>query len=143
MNRYPTANSIMNNLIIPFTDEVKLINEFIEGRNNYQEKAERLGEASEELTRTADFIKFFLENRKKETTVYFGKEAFGNAYIHNHDQIHIQKPDLIIGLHEVGHAIYGESELMACIFSTSLILATKKMKNKTPIFINHKLINQI
>lgn len=141
MNRYPSANSIIKKLRLPYPDEVQMVDEFINGRNDYPENAKKLGEASDKLCRLADFMKYFLETRKKTTQVFFGEDTYGNAYLHEFDQIHIQKPNLITGLHEIGHAIYGKSELDACIFSTALILKTEQMKDKIPIFVNHKLIN--
>ena len=118
-----------------------MVEEFLEGKNDYPEEALLLGESTKELERLADFAHYFLKKKNINAKIYFGSKTLGTLYLHKHKQIHLQIANLNATLHEIGHAIYGESESKACTFSTSLIMKTEQMKNQIPIFEKHKLIN--
>ena len=143
MNEYPQATEIMQDLPTTYPHEVEMLEEFLNESREYPKEAIRLGDATDELGRLADFLVFFMREIGLKTKVYFGEEAHGNLYYHDHDQIHIISTNLLAGLHEVGHALYGDSELQASRYSTSLMLATSKMKYQIPLFNRHILSNAI
>lgn len=145
MDNYPSAKRLKYEMreypVSPF--KLTRLNEFLAGKDDYPKVAYQLGVASEEFERLANFMAYMLTINYGDIDIYFGTEAYGTFYSKRDRQIHINIENLDAALHEIGHVIWGPSELEASAFSATLIMATDKYKGQEPILDGHKLTNHL
>jgi len=109
MAKYPTEAEIRTGLTVPDPKDLWLVQHFLKFMGSHAD-----------LNQIGAWMVLFLRQTGIKAIVSVdpnGRDSFD----HNTRTITLATPSLVIALHEIGHAKFGRSELIACQYSWSLI----------------------
>lgn len=132
--KYPTKNKIINCKIIP--TKIDIITTI-----NWKKTLWKKQKNTKEKIKTIKILLILLSiNHNKTIKINFDPNISSPCYSPIDKTITLNNYSIISALHELGHAIYGSSELKACSWSTKLFqesfpIAFKKLKWKGHLLI--------
>jgi hypothetical protein len=112
--KYPTKNEIIDCKTTPTKYDIKTTKKWKKDIWNKNE------ETKEKIERIKFLLEILLKKYNKKTTIKFNPKLPTACYSKKYDIIILNNCSIISALHELGHAIYGRSELKACSWSTKL-----------------------
>ena len=132
--KYPTKNEIINCKTIPTKTDIKITKAW----KNILWKTPKNTE--EKIKTIKILLILLLTSHNMKTKITFNPNLPSACYSKKHDTITLNNYSIISALHELGHAIYGSSELKACswsikLFQESFPIAFKKLKWKGHLLI--------
>ena len=112
--KYPTKNEIINCRTTPTKHDIKIT-------KTWKKTIWKMPKNTEEkITTIIILLKLLSITHNKKTRIRFNPEIPSACYSKKYDTIILNNYSIISALHELGHAIYGNSELKACSWSTKL-----------------------
>lgn len=116
--KYPTKSQILKCLVVPTKYDIEVTREWKELVWNKNDKEKTKIQNIKVLLIT------ILRHYNRETTIKFNSKIPSARYSQKNDTITLNNHSIITALHELGHAIYGDSELKACSWSIKLFKET-------------------
>jgi hypothetical protein len=136
LTKYPTKEEILENLYTPTNTELLVIQEWKQAYYKaWAAKTEKEKHDSLEVLLNS------LINALKAPPITYVKDEYGWRYYPEKKIIvgHIKNPSIISALHELGHHLYGSSELFACIYSVGIFKESFPSAYKNLEFKGHML----
>ena len=114
--KYPTKSQILKCPIIPTKKDIEIVKEWKKAWKNKENIAE-----IKRLALTILLLEL-IENKDKKRLIkiMFNTKTISAHYVKKYNIIVLNNTSIITALHELGHAIYGNSELKACSWSIKL-----------------------
>lgn len=112
--KYPTKNKITNCGITPTKTDIKITKIWKKTTWKIPKNTE------EKIITIIILLKLLSANHNKKIKIKFNSKIPSACYSKKHKTIILNNHSIITALHELGHAIYGNSELKACSWSTKL-----------------------
>lgn len=112
--KYPTKEEILKCKTIPSKHDIETTKNWKKEIWNKNEKIE------EKIKKIELLLKVILTRYDKNTTIKFNPKIPSACYSPKYNIIRLNNCSIITALHELGHAIYGPSELKACSWSIKL-----------------------
>jgi len=132
--KYPTKNEITSCKIMPTKTDID-ITKF------WKEIMWKIPKNTEEKIKTIKILlRLLANNHNKKTIIKFDPKLPSACYSKKYDTIILKDSSIISALHELGHAIYGSSELKACSWSIKLFQETFPKAFNKLIWKGHMLI---
>ena len=125
--KYPTKNKIINCKVTPTKTDIKIT-------KIWKKTIWKMPKNTEEKIKTIKILlQLLLQSHSMNTRIIFESRVPTACYSKKYDTIILNDSSIISALHELGHAIYGRSELKACSWSTKLFqesfpIAFKKLR---------------
>jgi hypothetical protein len=132
--KYPTKTTIINCKIVPTKTDIKMT-------KIWKETIWRMSKNTEEKIKTIKILLQLLsQSHNIKTRTIFKSKVPSACYSKKYNTIILNNCSIISALHEMGHAIYGKSELKACswsikLFQKSFPIAFKKLTWKGHLLI--------
>lgn len=134
--KYPTKNKIINCKTIPTKNDIRTTTIWKKTLWKIPKNTE------EKIEMIKILLKFLSENYNKNPKIKFDPKIPSACYSKKYDTIILNNYSIISALHELGHAIYGSSELKACSWSIKLFQASFPKAFKKLIWKNHMLVKK-
>ena len=131
--KYPTKSQILKCLVVPTKYDIEVTREWKELVWNKNDKEKTKIQNIKVLLIT------ILRHYNRETTIKFNSKIPSARYSQKNDTITLNNHSIITALHELGHAIYGDSELKACSWSIKLFKETFPIAFKKLEWEKHRL----
>lgn len=124
---YPTKSQILKCLVVPTKYDIEITKawkEIIWNKND---------ETKTKIQNIKVLLITILRYYNRKTIIKFNSKIPSAGYSQKNDTITLNNHSIITALHELGHAIYGNSETKACSWSIKLFqetfpIAFKKLK---------------
>lgn len=125
--KYPTKNEITNCKTRPTKYDIETT--IIWKKHMWQ----KTNNTEEKIKTIKNLLQLLLQTHNMDTRIIFKSRVPSACYSKKYDTIILNNSSIISALHELGHAIYGSSELKACSWSTKLFqesfpITFKKLK---------------
>ena len=134
--KYPTKDEITNCKITPTKHDIKIT-------KIWKKTIWKMPKNTEEKIKTIKILlKLLSIDYNKNITIKFNPEIPSACYSKKYDTIILNNCSIISALHELGHAIYGKSELKACSWSTKLFQHSFPRAFNKLIWKGHQLVKK-
>lgn len=145
--KYPTPEEILNEKIILLKEEI----EYFKKWKNREWKTAKETQIQKEYTKILALRVLvreisFIHNEKPPSIIATLTPATKNksaSYNHITKDIHLYNTSIITTLHELGHHLYGKSELLACAYSVHLFKLVFPKAFKKLRWEGHLLTNKL
>lgn len=117
MKKYPTRKKILSAKIEYSSEELEYMANW---RKTYWRQARRHKKIEVRIYALAWLLQVMASFRKQNIEVSYRPDLTSAYYDPNENTIHLTGDSIISALHELAHAFYGPSELMACAWSIQL-----------------------
>lgn len=142
---YPTKNQILNERIILIKEEI----EYFKKWKNREWKTAKKTQIQKEYTKILALRVLVNEishihDKEPPSVVATLTPATKNdsaSYNHRHKTIYLHDTSIITTLHELGHHLFGKSELLACAYSVHLFKLVFPKSFKKLRWEGHKLLS--
>lgn len=117
MRKYPTKEQILQTPVEYSPEELEYMANW---KKIYWKKARKHKKIEVRIYALAWLIQILASFRKQKIEVSYQPDLPSACYDPNEKTIHLTDDSIISALHELAHAFYGSSELMACAYSVHL-----------------------
>lgn len=135
--KYPTKNKIINCKVTPTKTDIKIT-------KIWKKTIWKMPKNTEEKIKTIKILlQLLLRSHNMNTKIISKSRVPSPCYSKKYDTIILNNSSIISALHEMGHAIYGRSELKACSWSTKLFQESFQTAFRKLVWKGHMLIQKI
>ena len=134
--KYPTKKEIIDCKTIPTKHDIEITKiwkiEFWKYTTNIEEKIKTI----------KILLTLLSKNHNKKIEIKYNPKTPSAYYSSKYNTITLNNTSIITALHELGHAIYGNSELKTCSWSIKLFQASFPKAFNKLIWKNHMLVKK-